>query len=509
MRFYEILNEKRKNPHVNPKTNVYYTIKKRYDETDDYIDKDTRNLFANFMGLDKLGVNPRSDYKTTPQGVYAYPVRWILGNLNPGDPMRYLPYAGDSEFVNLFSIDNNANILNLDTAGREQKYLDMIAEIYSDETGKSYDETQMLINKLLKQYQIYGYGGYADNSLYGDVKILAKHLFRNVWKTKNPVRMTKLLRKLGFDGVYDRGFGDVHQNEPAQLVIFNIKIIKNNQRFFNKDYRNRSDYGQSYHELMTTFRKLLKTRDYEKIIDFLNKYQYQEGDFYKLLRPIKDPILRHEIIKNFMYAIYGLKNPTKEEQLLALQYHFKYLIDNEGLTIPDKSLLSHAIELFDIEDDVVKFIEEKYLTDNDKIALVKKNPELIFKLKNPNEQLTELAIQLGTDKKLTRLHMLNITEEELKNNIELYKDTVHYYIKSIPENRQYITQYQKEYKELIDYIKTLPANDQMIPIIKNTADEKKKSIESFQNYLDTISDQILYNKTQLMKMLRIQKFINK
>lgn len=505
MRFYEILNEKRKNPHVNPKTNVYYTIKKRYDETDDYIDKDTRNLFANFIGLDKLGTNPRSFYRTTPQGVYAYPVRWILDKLHSGASMKEL-YAGGSEFVNLFNIDNNANILHIATADREQKYLDMIAEIYSDETGKSYDETQMLINKLLEQYPIFS-GGYVYKSLYGDVKILAEHLFRNVWKTKNPVRMTKLLRKLGFDGVYDRGFGEIHQGQPAQLVIFNIKMIKNNQRFLNKDYRNRSDYGQSYHELMTTFRKLLKTGDYEKIIDFLNKYQ--ERDFYKLLRPIKDPILRQEIIKNFMYAIHGLKNPTKEEQLLALQYHFKYLINNEGLTIPDKSLLSYAIELFDIEDDVVKFIEEKYLTDNDKIALVKKNPELIFKLKNPNEQLTELAIQLGTDKKLTRLYMLNITEEELKNNIEMYKSTVNYYTKRIPENRQHITQYQKEYKELIDYIKTLPANDQMIPIIKNTADEKKKSIESFQNYLDTISDQILYNKTQLMKMLRIQKFINK
>ena len=249
----------------------------------------------------------------------------------------------------------------------------------------------------------------------------------------------------------------------------------------------------------------------KKIIDLLNKYQYhnQTEDFYKLLRPIKDPILRQEIIKTVRNAIQILQNPTKEEQLLALQYHFKYLINHEGLTIPDKTLLSHAIELFDIEDDVVKFIQEKYLTDNDKIALVKKNPELIFKLKNPNEQLIELAIQLGTDKKLTRLHMLNITEEELKNNIELYKDTVHYYIKSIPENRQYITQYQKEYKELIDYIKTLPANDQQIPIIKKIADEKKKSIETFQNYLDQISEQILYNKTQLMKLLRIQKFINK
>ena len=318
MRLKEFIPEARRNPELNPRQytiDIFEQLYKQVKDSSDYIYQDTPNLFANFLGLEKIGINPKPEYSTTPVGVYGYPIKYIIEWVNSGKTLEEL-YAGSEPFVNIFQVRKEMNIINLNiiSAKECQRFIEKMILLMAKES----DQSPQQMKKYIKQHT-----NYVDNE-YNDVKewwTLVQNLATissQIWKADYVFRFTRLLRKIGIDAVYDPGNGIVHPHEPDQLVVFHPHVIKNNQRILN----------------------VSKTKSYSYI--YLDK-----------------------------------------------------------------------------------------LKDTSKMILLKKNPEIFFNISHPSKIITDLAIELGVDKKQALLAHYNETEESLENNIEKYNKQVNLYKKSI------------------------------------------------------------------------------
>lgn len=472
MKIIEIINEARKNPHLNPKLSVYDQLKARYDSTTDYIDADTKNLFANFFGFEKIGVYPDPDkkgYTTTPIGVYAYPVDYVLKRIEASQLI--VPYRSDKPFINLFNV-NKSSIMHIDEYPRSQQYLDQMAEVYAREVRISIEQAKQTINDVIASRFM------EDDppSVYSDVKLLTKWVFNeDLWRIDYRSRLTALLKRLGFDGVYDPGYGQIHKNEPVQLVVFNPNSIKNNQRIINKKYTDRSEYGQQQHQTIQMFKQALVTKNYDAISDILTKFYAP-----KLVSLISDPQIRQQVIKEFVNSINHLKNPTDQEQLLAVQSHPKQLITHHGLKIPNKQLMPLAIESLPIENIVIEEVYQDNLTKDDMVALVKKKPKLIFKLYDFDWDLAELAISLGTDPKRTRIQAVGMDEETILENIETSEMMI------------------KEFQEDIEILKEKIANGV----------ESKAKPYDFESQIDYNMKEISRYESEIKQLKKYLNYIN-
>ena len=318
MRLKEFIPEARRNPEQNPRQYTIDVFEKLYryvEDSGDYIYQDTPNLFANFFGIEKLGINPKPGYSTTPIGVYGYPIKYIIEWVNSGKTLEKL-YAGVKPFVNIFQVRKEMNIINLDLISAEecQRFIEKMIVLMAAESNQSPQQ----MKRYVKQHTSYTKNGY-DNvkEWWMFIQNLAT-ISSQIWKADYVFRFTRLLRKVGIDAVYDPGNGIIHPHEPDQLVVFHPHVIKNNLRIPN----------------------VSKTKPYSYI--YLDK-----------------------------------------------------------------------------------------LKDTSKMVLLKKNPEVFFNISHPSRLITDLAIELGIDKKQALLAYYNKTEESLEDTIEKYTRQANLYKKSI------------------------------------------------------------------------------
>lgn len=214
-----------------------------------YKSRNPEDYFISFTQIDKLGINPRSEYNT-PLGIYTYPVEEFFEkyihnarlkklknnyNLRIGE---FAPFAGDTPYAWVIKVNRNAG-----------KFIDDIGETY---TKRDFEEDidfikQKLIKKDLERLEkMYGDSIYQDKSL---AKVSQQNTQYDIdkWKEnarddsyggqmwnitrnvvdENPVRWNALWREMGYIGVADRsGFGIIHPNEKTQAVFFSIKSFR-------------------------------------------------------------------------------------------------------------------------------------------------------------------------------------------------------------------------------------------------------------------------------------------
>lgn len=116
MKIRELI-EARRNPEQNPKVSINNVI---YDAVKAANGNDiagTSNIFVSFTTVDKLGINPKSEYNT-PLGIYAYPGEYVYKEIGLNKPTYDLPFAGDNKYVNLFSAAGN--IINIATISEKR-----------------------------------------------------------------------------------------------------------------------------------------------------------------------------------------------------------------------------------------------------------------------------------------------------------------------------------------------------------------------------------------------------
>ena len=218
MRSKEFIPEARRNPELNPRHHTIDVLEKLYKQvkdSGDYISEDMPNLFAHFSDVEKLGITPTWYYQN-PVGVYGHPVKTILED---GNVRNF--YAGTKSLVNVFQI--SGNVLNLET-------------IDPDQQNKLFDQAwEMVINSkkfnnLIRPSTL----KFSDPmSWWETMQRVASLYFAKIWNCKDTVAINKLFRTLEFTAILDPGMYLITSDIIAQLIVFDVRTIKNNRTFPN------------------------------------------------------------------------------------------------------------------------------------------------------------------------------------------------------------------------------------------------------------------------------------
>lgn len=230
MRLREIT-EARRNPQLNPKHSFTNEMIRRLKDADFLPSTNVQNAFVSFTSLEKLGINPSTEYYT-PVGIYAYPLKYVYNEIGEKDT-AWLPFAGDKPYANFFSLSNDANIL-ITTKFPLQLHddlIDQLAEIFGD------DEINELVDEAPKEAEV--------KTLFGRFWYVTYKLAKKHGKSA-PAYWNGLFRKLGIDAVLDLDEGVIHDNEPTQIVIFNPRVIDEVERIKNVRTKEMQDFSTGF-----------------------------------------------------------------------------------------------------------------------------------------------------------------------------------------------------------------------------------------------------------------------
>lgn len=209
MRVRDIIVEKRRNPEMNPRVAFLDALAKYAGEADVFVsftadvgrDSHRPAVFGsprarNASGV-KLGINPRSRWESTPLGIYAYPVDYVL------KMKGFVPFAGDEPFVWVFRATDMKKVLNLsDTTEYD---VDKAREFCPDATIVSEPSPAQIWDAYRQQ---------------------AQSLSWNKPKSTPMRDMARILMAAGYIGAVDYGKRIIHGNEPTQAVFFSRAGIR-------------------------------------------------------------------------------------------------------------------------------------------------------------------------------------------------------------------------------------------------------------------------------------------
>lgn len=233
MKIYDLL-EARKNPE-------HPSQKKHYDPFTAYRDKDVSDLYVSFTNVDKIGVNPLSNYNT-PIGVYTYPMKYVLNMVSttalpfaghrpiiyvikPTEPVLKLSeYTEDAFLTDLKKVRTYAiKVLNISVEKVDFTIKEAIGDArYSDNqfASKIWNVVRMLADAAPNTAS--RVGRIADNRKLGD----------------GTIRFNTILRRaLGYNIIVDdKHYGIIHPNEKTQAVFLSkssftvVDKIRNTQK---------------------------------------------------------------------------------------------------------------------------------------------------------------------------------------------------------------------------------------------------------------------------------------
>lgn len=207
MRVNELLVEARRNPHLNPKVDALSALSIHYNN---------KNKFVSYTKLPKLGVNPNTTHKTTPIGVYGYPIKYMLDRAYKiGTTFGATPFASDtSPYVIGFSL--KGKILNTRADPSREDIERGSDYIYKAFGNNSYDAEE----EVERWEEATDFG-----KLYESVRETVLRMSRRVGKRATIMLTDFLTKGLGYDAVVDNGLGHIHPNEPHQCVALSTRAI--------------------------------------------------------------------------------------------------------------------------------------------------------------------------------------------------------------------------------------------------------------------------------------------
>jgi hypothetical protein len=319
--FKNYIEEARRNPHQNPKISGYdflYALhqKKRPFPTG------VINHFVSFTKVDKLGINPGSMYDT-PLGIYSYPVEYVLKEVprSSGD-MTKLPFAGDSPFLNSFSLRGNIIDLNKMTNSEAASYYNKIVDVLMKNADgildwkKVADNVEKIINESSSKAKFGNIVG--GRFWYVTMKVADKYYY--VRGATASVAWNSLFRGIGIDGAYDMGTGIIHTSEKTQCVVFNPRAIIDVKRSDNKWSTDSIEKGTKIGNEMKDVLRLKNSLD-PKDINRLIKLRGTLNQGYKVI-PSFEQIVALLKTNNKIYADdlyldpYNLLNSSLLEKIL-------------------------------------------------------------------------------------------------------------------------------------------------------------------------------------------------
>jgi len=159
------------------------------------------NLVVSYTSINKIGINPKSQYKT-PLGIYFYPLKYVI-DMNLG-----VPFAGDQPYLNVCEIVRPNKMWHMKLKTQPQIGLDVLKKAFPKK------EVENAIAQINTK-------GLDIRSNYSTVWLVTQLI-----SNENPISWNTNLRKLGIDGFFDHGTGTIHTGEPTQGVVFTANALK-------------------------------------------------------------------------------------------------------------------------------------------------------------------------------------------------------------------------------------------------------------------------------------------
>jgi hypothetical protein len=157
------------------------------------------NLFITFTAIDKVGINPKSQYDT-PLGIYFYPLDYVVKN------EMNVEFAGNQPYINLCEFIRPDKILHMNPDIENQKGLELL-DIFPKE------EVDAALRSIEEKYEL--------RSDYSKLWLVTKEL-----ASDKPILWNANLRKCGIDGFVDHGTKTIHRSEPTQGVVLTGTSLK-------------------------------------------------------------------------------------------------------------------------------------------------------------------------------------------------------------------------------------------------------------------------------------------
>ena len=380
--FIELL-EARKNADQNQKISPFQRIKDLLDKAKP-MPNGSPNLFVSFTKVEKLGINPGSRF-VTPLGIYCYPADYVVKMTeNEGGDMSQLPFAGDSPFVNVFSVKGEIIELKNMPKGRMKVLFDRLKKLYPE--SKNIDKW---IAEAPRKAKMSGAGP----EFYYVTENLAKELSNNN-SDKTTVRWNGIFRKLGVSAVVDStDKGIIHPGEPTQCCVLQITDIVNNQRFDNKWSDKSKEDGDGAESRNDKNRSLINSFDDSKKLGILKMkpelLKYLSADWEpkfidKILVNFDSQKVRKLILDGIVFKDESIDALVKTDTETVLSYFKQYLYALERGEIKGRKLGNKSLQK--IVDFIVEADDaEDYSDEIDEISTLLTTLKILYKLDRMKE----------------------------------------------------------------------------------------------------------------------------
>lgn len=324
---------------------------------DRYSDRN-QNLYMSYTVMDKLGINPRSGYRT-PVGIYSYPAQHVLNRIQSTGSVTGVEYMGTAPYINVFKPVPGARPLDLSTysvsdlgsdVGRLTRYFVgqglTSAEVMSDLINAGVEGARTSqndaasniwnITRTLAEALVAGTirrTRIASESPESSADVLTEWKDRPVARP-DAVLWNSILRKiLKYDYATDAtGLGIIHPAEPVQAVFFQMPAIQMVERVRNRD----SDVNLRLTQIANigsdfpagSRRKILarQSHEYQKLIaQNLNNLPALSSRLRRHMHQVTNPGLQRALIKKNL-SFLGSMDLSKihpEAQDLARQQFIK------------------------------------------------------------------------------------------------------------------------------------------------------------------------------------------
>jgi hypothetical protein len=424
MKIKDVILELRKNPTVNTKLSVNDAIAKALDDNDNNKIPDIlpgiANLFVSITKVDKLGINPKSEFDT-PIGIFAYPAEYVHERLKGGKDTKSLPFAGEYPYVNIFSVRGNIIDLNNITPKELNAYYDKLENYWIDimQHYRPLDDNN--IDDLFKIFEDSKSNAMFKDKLGGQLWYVTMEMadyMSPIFGSAAPKVWNRIFRSIGIDGCVDNeGTGIIHTSEKTQAVFFSINAIKNVHRMKNShnyssvNLERKKDLGASRNQFAIDTRKMLDRMSPEEQWKYIT---YKTNDNSKnlnlsaraemVLPYIRDPNVRWKLldVRN------DLEIPFSQRQVISKlgklsDKEIKFVIDqdpNNGIylkfngnlkNLPDWA--AQQLVLAGQQNWAIKYVKnpseevQKVMVDHDGMLI-----EKLLKF-NPSEQVKQIAVE--------------------------------------------------------------------------------------------------------------------
>lgn len=270
MKIMPMISEARRNPAQNRRIDTLFFLQSLRDKCDK-LQNGFTNCFVSFVQFDKVGVNPNPIDSTTPIGIYAYPIDVVIQNYDKRHGLyASVPYAGGFEVMNFFSIPDPNKCLFLSNEQQGHEFEVKVREYFTktDEIDEFEDALKWARGRVYKAFQ----------DTFSGPRV--------------PIQITKVLRRMGYDSVFDDTGRSLIAIEPHQIVFLGVDCLKHIQTIKNpetklgsfsattiKDKSFSTVHKFEHQRIFTPLQVINKKLDtrYKSIEDFIQNYSEHSG----------------------------------------------------------------------------------------------------------------------------------------------------------------------------------------------------------------------------------------